>query len=295
MRKIIDKKQYYIIWRKNAKVGLFSNIYIFFSQILFALNQALVPVIDMQNYDNIYLKPELLHKENSWEFFFEQPCKVGIKDIPIFSPKYMADGGDIVKEPFFSWTNLEWIMDKKKTEFYKDKYKKYIRLNSETIKYIDNITNTILPSNGKVLGILARGSDYTANEPLGHPIQPTQELIFEMVDRIMFEKKCSYIFLATEDENLQKNFKSRYGSKLLDREIFRVSTERGEQISDILEKAQVNRKLFGLNYLANIYILAKCDCFIGGKTSATPFVFLIKENEFEYFYIWELGIYGVNK
>ena len=58
------KPTYYIIYRKDANVGLFSNFIVFSGHIRYALSKGWIPVIDMQNYPNNCLSPEKLGKKN---------------------------------------------------------------------------------------------------------------------------------------------------------------------------------------------------------------------------------------
>ena len=53
---------FYIIRRQDISVGLFSNYIVFAGHIRYALAQGWLPVIDMQNYPNTYLEPELIGK-----------------------------------------------------------------------------------------------------------------------------------------------------------------------------------------------------------------------------------------
>ena len=73
-----SKPTYYII-RRAEQVGLFSNFIMFAGHIRYALSKGWIPVIDMQNYPNSYLAPEKLGKENAWEYYFEQPLRIGLE------------------------------------------------------------------------------------------------------------------------------------------------------------------------------------------------------------------------
>ena len=67
------KPTYYIVRRRLETTGLFARYKIIGEHIRYALSKGWLPVVDMQNYANPYLPPEKLGKENSWEYFFEQP------------------------------------------------------------------------------------------------------------------------------------------------------------------------------------------------------------------------------
>ena len=74
-----NEPTYYIIRSKYATIGLFCYYNFFAGQIKYALERGFVPVIDMQNFPNLYLPNELLGKENSWEYYFRQPLGIGLK------------------------------------------------------------------------------------------------------------------------------------------------------------------------------------------------------------------------
>lgn len=47
----------------------------------------------------------------------------------------------------------------------------------------------------------------------------------------------------------------------------------------------------GLEYLSQIIILSRCDCFVAGLTSGTIGAMLLT-NGYEYSYIFDLGLYS---
>ena len=46
-------------------------------------------------------------------------------------------------------------------------------------------------------------------------------------------------------------------------------------------------------YLIALYLLSQCTCFIGRRTSGTVIVSLLSD-EYEYFYTWNKGRYGID-
>ena len=110
----------------------------------------------------------------------------------------------------------------------------------------------------------------------------------------MKEHECSYIFLATEDKEILANFIEAFGEKLL------YLPQRRYSQSDLHDKMYLaeakdidtsrNRIEDARTYLAAIYLLSKCNCFIGGRTGGTKGV-LLMEHQFEYKLIYNLGIY----
>lgn len=88
-----SKPTYYIIRRKLTDVGLFSNFIVFAGHIRYALTKGWLPVVDMQNYPNAYLAPEKFGKENAWEYYFEQPLRIGLEQAYNGENVILSNGG----------------------------------------------------------------------------------------------------------------------------------------------------------------------------------------------------------
>lgn len=73
------KPTYYVIRRRYEGTGLFARYIHYAGHIRRALSKGWLPVVDMQNYPNPYLSPEKFGKENSWEYYFEQPLRIGLE------------------------------------------------------------------------------------------------------------------------------------------------------------------------------------------------------------------------
>ena len=73
------KPTYYIIRPYYTGSGLFFNFVTTAGHIRYGLSKGWLPVVDMQNYNNAYLEPEKFGKENSWEYYFEQPLRIGLE------------------------------------------------------------------------------------------------------------------------------------------------------------------------------------------------------------------------
>lgn len=164
---------YYIIRRANTSVGLFSNYVIFAGHIRYALSHGYIPVIDMQNYPNNYLPPELLGKENAWEYYFEQPLRVDLKhayegeNVILGTGDHPADfpGGDHCFRYFNNKDNIltEWRMLVKLG---------LLKIKPEIQKEIDETWSKFFAPTDRVLGLLLRGTDYVSRRPYQHPIPP---------------------------------------------------------------------------------------------------------------------------
>ena len=167
---------YYIIRRADTSVGLFSNYIVFAGHIKRALSMGCIPVIDMQNYPNNYLPPELLGKENAWEYYFEQPLRVDLKhafegeNVLIATGHPVGYPGSPSNYDFFNNKNgilTEWRMLVKLG---------LLKIKSQIQKEIDDTYNKLFAPTDRILGVSLRGTDYIALRPYGHPIPPPWNL-----------------------------------------------------------------------------------------------------------------------
>jgi hypothetical protein len=154
------------------------------------------------------------------------------------------------------------------------------------------VNNCIIGAN-KVLGILCRGTDYLLKKPKHHPIQPEPEEVIKKAEEVIKEQKCDKIYLATEDQYIYNLFKIYFGDLLLQnnqRKFERSDLDNVQYLAQIGFDREQDKYLTGLEYLSSIYLLSKCSCFIGGRTSGTIGVHLLSDG-FEYDYTWNLGSY----
>ena len=170
VRKGDPKKPTYYIIRLNDYGGLFAITALTLGHIWYGISKSWIPVVDMQNYPNQYLTRENFGKENVWEYYFEQPFRIGLDTAydgenivlsgatpPIAPPWGMAAFFDRKPDAF-----AEWRMFVKLGLF---KVKPEIM--SETLA----IRDKLFPPKERILGVHLRGTDYLA-KPHGHPIPP---------------------------------------------------------------------------------------------------------------------------
>ena len=75
---------YYVMPSAGAKEGMFQQVNaLVHTHLLMALMQGRVPVVDMQTEKNQYLAADKVGRENSWEYFFEQPYGIGLELSPL--------------------------------------------------------------------------------------------------------------------------------------------------------------------------------------------------------------------
>lgn len=281
--------KYLIIKREctRAPLGLFAYYITNAAWIEYALRNDMIPVIDMKNFYNAYHEEGQVGKINTYEYFFKQPCGISLeealqskqsryvwKDVPDFHPNESLD--------FFENTEL--------LEYYRAIARKYMPFQHEIQEILEAERVRILGSE-RVLGVLARGTDYTSLKPYFHPVQPTVEELIVKIDQYLLKYNCTKIFVATEDSAILEKMKKYYGDNLLF-----IDQKRIEQTSTYLNKNEeimaVNPITRGIDYLKAIYCLAGCKGLIAGRTSGTVGAMLLAQ-QYEFHYIFAKGRYGI--
>lgn len=277
----------YIIRRPSKTVGLLSYVITILGHVQKAVDMGYKVVIDMKNYENMYQQNK---KDNAWEYFFEQPCNISLNDA--YRSKNVILAADIILEERPNDTN-DFYYDEHNRKSWHLLCKEYIRVNPNVNQYVDEIKAELFDDfdNQKVLGVLCRGTDYTSLKPKFHPIQPSAKQLIQRI-RELKELYCiDKIFLVTEDENILEEFKCEFASevlKFLDTKRFNGSEQ--EYLINTMNREKVNTKQQGIDYLAQILLLSKCNYFIGGRTSGSVGVALFTEG-FEYEEYFDLGRY----
>lgn len=170
-----NKPTYYIIRRRWDTTGLMGRYGIFAGHIRYALTNGWLPIVDMQNYPNPYLPPEKLGKENSWEYYFEQPLRIGLKDAYAGENIVLSKAEEIWPAPNTGLLFYE-NRDNSLTEWRMLRKLGLLKVKPALITEISAVRQKLFAPNDRVLGVLLRGTDYVAKRPSGHPIPPPQSL-----------------------------------------------------------------------------------------------------------------------
>jgi hypothetical protein len=284
-------KTFYIIGFPRGEDGLLFIILCNLSHISYALGKGYIPVVDLQNFDNQYLEHGEQSTSNSWEYYFEQPLG--------FTLDTIKNSKNIVLSNKLQMPNLDYKIDfyifgtPERLLYFRKIFQEYIKFNKTTIDFVSNEYNHIMSGKKKVLGVLCRGTDYLLKEPVGHPRQPEPIEVVNMAKKVLAEKNCDHLYLATEDDEIYNLFKQNFGNRLLTNSQKRYSANELKDlqyISQIRNRRKMDKYLSGLEYLSSLNILSKCSCFIGGRTAGTIGVYLMTDG-FEYDYTWDRGFY----
>lgn len=256
-----------------------------------------LPIVDMQNTPNAYLDPNKIGQTNSWEYFFKQPSGYSLADC--YSSAQVVDVSKIplVADTDFTYEDVLYKLNVRK--FYYQLSNKYIKMQEAISKAIEQKYQQIfnvIPKGEKVCGVLFRGTDYSKLKPYMHYIQPSIEMLIEVIQRLKIEWGFSYIYIATEEQRAVSELKKYFGDKVLFLDRLRFSETGNKQLADIDFYRENDRYIKGMDYLTEIMLLSRCNFIIAGKAFGTYGAVILSEEHggYEKEYYFELGVYGVH-
>lgn len=145
-------------------------------------------------------------------------------------------------------------------------YKKYVRLNQKTKKYIENSLSSLLIMGG-VLAVHVRGTDFNWGAAK-HPQMITPEEYLAKAKEIYSKGRYKKIFLATDDANALKLFKEEFKENLL----YYEDTIRSENhigVQNSKNDRPLHHYKLGLEVLRDTYTLASCDSLLCGLSQVS--------------------------
>lgn len=288
---LLDSK-YLVIKREcdNSVLGLFAYYITMLAWIEYALRHQMVPVIDMKNYANTFHRDNEVGKVNTWELFFEQPCNVGVEEA-LKTGKARYVWSDIPE--YHPSDSLDFLYNDDILSYYHLVAAKWIRFQPNVLQILEKKEREILGQykGERILGVLARGTDYTSLRPYFNPIQPDLEQLISKIDEYSLKYSCQKIYVATEDQGILEKLITVYGDRLLysDQQRVRSTSTYLNENKEFTDRDSFDR---GIEYLTSIYLLSKCNGLVAGRTSGTVGTCLLAEN-YEFRYIFSLGRYGM--
>lgn len=278
-----SKPTYYIIRPIWPMAGLFAHFVPFCGHIRYALSKGWLPVIDMQNYPNAYLSPEKVGKENSWEYYFEQPLRIGLEQAyngeNIILNK--AKEGYVLRptnENIFKHDDLiEWRMLVKLG---------LLKVKDALMKEILMTREKLFSSTDRVLGVKLRGTDYVTAK--NHATPPSISLAVETIKDKLQGWHYKKFFLATEDKNILKTLKDTFGDLCVTFDKEFVDYVPGKSITSFRIERENDFFLQGKDYVTEIILLSMCDSLIVSQGYGTIGVMMFAE-KFKNVYAFNLG------
>ena len=241
-----------------------------------------IPVIRLTNSDGSMYSD--YDGEDIWSKFFKQPYGAEADEwknaayvwespycVITFSDRWPMKR--IVQCEEISLMNTNYINDRVKAE-------------------IDKQRETALPHPEKTIGLLIRGTDYTATHLPGHGIMATPEQVMEKVKELEASGEYGEIYLATEDEDVLQKMKELCGDRLhyIDQKRFRINP--GELLAYQKKERENEGWLKGKEYLTTLQFLSECRAFVAsGGCCGTACVINTGGDNFKETYVFNLGRY----
>ena len=285
--------------------GFFCNMLAFLRWVDFAQRMNYIPVIDMQNVENLYLEDDLLGRVNAYEYFYKQPGGLSVEEGYCAEQLYIVNRLDCPydftrrqKKCYRDVMKInDWVYGENREKYFdriKAVYDRYFVMNDELAAFVDARYRELIAPNERTIGLLCRGTDYFAKRPYKHQIQPTAEQIIQKTDETLAAHPADKSFVATEDADILAALKAKYDEKLVYIDCPRLTAVQGQSVAEGFAERGVDKKMNGWYYFASIAILARCDHLIAGKTMATQFIRTMRDTPFETEFYWNLGRYGVD-
>lgn len=248
-------------WQEH-KNGLFNYFLKILPLYSYTQSKGYQLLIDMKNYYTAYT--EEYGRVNVWELYFKQPSKYNLDDAYNSSHVILSKFEDYKQE-----IPIKPDQDEKQAilEFGK-LYVNNFQLTYELQNRLNKEKN-MLHNRGKILGVLARGTDYIGLKPKNHPIPTNISDFIHYVKDYMDKENYQTIYLATEDLSILEKFQYSFGDELIYSEQMRTTNTGNRCLMDIDFKRENDRYLRGAEYIIVISMLSKCDgfianCFCGG-------------------------------
>lgn len=228
---------------------------------------------------------------NLWEQFLVQPFTDN------FTEK-KRKGDRIYYKKKYAPVYFPKFPSKADIEIFSPIFKRLVMFNEETLKYFQAEYEELLRGK-RVLGVLCRGTDYVANRPKGHPVQPNVEMVIEYIIENSARINTEYIYLATEEKRICDLFEEAFPGKIIVNqrcyydEFWKLSKEYGSdvRISWVHNDRENDDFYKNLEYLSSIYLLSRCTSLIGGSCGGTQAALWMNENQYEFVHLFNLGLY----
>lgn len=253
------EKKFFIIASSDPLQGWGNILVRVWGGIAYAYSQQMIPVIDMKNLKNQYLPEKLIGKHNAWEDFFEPINEYDLDEI--YESCHVILGGIDV--------HIDGSMELESTV-----YKQSVALE------ITQTYKKLFPEEGKVLGVIYRGTDY--NRAYGHVSSGDLGGYIQYVKQYLHEINYDYIFLATEVEEAVQAFKQAFGKKVFWVEQKRYSASEQRWLYSIHFERENDAFKKGMEYLTVIDLLSRCNAVIGTDTGTIRAAVILNQKKYNF-------------
>ncbi len=283
---MIDK-EVYVIRRRPPGGGLFSNVNHVMQGIEYSINHKLIPVVDMQNYWTSYSQRRKFHgSPNAWEYFFCPVSNVDLGNLESFSRVRYSKGDRISSLSALADRSLAFVLDSNLVDFYGSMYQNYLRMNSSTLKIVDDVKEFIGWS-PETVGVSYRGTDYLELKVGGHARQPElTELSKSLMGKVL-KHPSARIMISTEDQQARKTLSDSFKERVYAN--FREENTLKRFISN--KTAPSPQVVIALGYLIEVVLLSEAKTLVCSIANGSAAAILLNQNKYEDPLIFNKGTY----
>ena len=274
-----DSKKFAIFNRyRGWDCGFFSNYLVHLGCMRHYVEEGYIPIVDLQSWPNRY-NDKNTSKYNPWELFFYQPYNYTMGEVKQYAKNFEYIN---CTENFPRPDEILIFFNKSSTIFWHNFADRYMPIRNEILSEVKIIMKNLFGDSKNILGVKLRGTDYK-NRPGGHSIQPDVKQVIQDVKAFDKKYKYDFIFFATEDEEIQRQFVPEFKDKIKmlvpdDKYMINFKDKNYQFLNNVK------------NYFFNVIILSKCLDIISSKTSGSASLVVIT-NGFRNSYYYNLGTY----
>lgn len=277
-------------WLTDKGLGF----YAYWLQILGFIKQAdqrgMIPIIDMKNWKTYIAGEDYPDDVNTWELYYNQYMGYTLEEVYNSKNVYICEK---IYPDDFNMACKSCMLDNKKRKRYHELANKYFTLNDFVKKKLEHEMEKM--PKGRIVGVAVRGSGYISNKPKGHAIQPSLSEVIDKVEECLKKWNCENIFLASEEEIVVNKMVEKFGDK-----VFYYHRVRNSEKDNLIPKwddtpsnpNRIHDKYHSnIEYMCEIYSLAKCNCLIGSIVNGTMAALAINGDQYENVHIFNKGVY----
>lgn len=273
--------------------------------IMWAEEMGYVPYIDHER-ASVYEKNEI-GNENFYEHYFQQYSDLKPEEI-LHSRRVMFLPCETVKVDY-SLT----IRDEYDSDYYANFKKEHIIgkawFNNNTIKWLEETADEILPLHTNILGVSMREEFRLLTEAgwsrsKNHPHEPSIDIILNKARELMVQWECEFIFLSTMYLDTIESFEKAFPNKILyvPRKRYYIDSEYRNFIAKSaantyspigFEKELSVSKFNSMDYetkdayIKEVYLLSKCTHLLATKNGGSVTAMYWNGGKYENSYFFE--------
>jgi hypothetical protein len=237
--------------------------------------------------DLLYLDIENIsysNKKNFWDQYFEQPFYLERKKIQqlINAKKFNIiswNNGPKLKYGYGERSINKYLYNVQNISYLRNLFKKHIVIKKKIIeKFKIFIKKKIVNKN--VLSIHIRGTDqFITGHAAGQKKPDYENFIKPLVLKKLKEKKCSKIFLATDESEIYLKFKRDFSKILIKKNtiLAKRNSIQSIHIQNVYESEKLKFKMT-TEVLGDIIIMSKCKYSLCMKSGVSLINILMKKN-----------------